>query len=642
MKTYILLLTVFSVLLPNNAIPQQLETPQVVFEKLTNEYHSGITHDSIYLHNIDSLTNMFISNGVGFEPNELIGYLKTYERIAWNSSQYKNRRFSYYLMLLNNARMFDHRGASIYYAEKATQEYKKSKNEKSWLELGQKLYIYSGQLNYPKIIETYEKERESLEKIPTLLKEKKVSYRYGMDALQSLSCAITAYASEKDSIDVFRTANLAYSIIEEIRRNYPILEQHMMLIEFSYLEFRHAVACFEEKYKTAQIILQEVEQLKYRFADVPTGFIDLNLIEWRTGLFMHLKNIDSAQYYLTKFEQLPYYAETQQGTIQRYKAQLELLKGNINKSREHLEKALEESAKITGSLVGEMDELMYAHTQAEHDRLLLEKSEQAKKQHLQWLVSAILLAIVAVAVLYYIMRKRERRFLQIIRSLNETADIQIALMEEAKTQVRQEAQQRFSRDLHDDLASTMLSIRNRTLLAMEEGHTEKKEENLHVLHALVEQAYLRVRNRSHLLHEAALQINESRFVNYIEDMATAAFPDNQYTYSIHLDPGCLANTSFEQRSELIRLLQEAFANILKHAKASIVDILLYQDQDNLLLEIKDNGRGFRPAQVKTGSGLRNMKTRTSRMGGQISIVSDTDGTLLRFSMPIASAEATAS
>jgi signal transduction histidine kinase len=55
-------------------------------------------------------------------------------------------------------------------------------------------------------------------------------------------------------------------------------------------------------------------------------------------------------------------------------------------------------------------------------------------------------------------------------------------------------------------------------------------------------------------------------------------------------------------------------NILKHSKASLVDLQFFGYEDELVITIEDNGVGFDPEVVKKGIGLFNIQSRVESMG----------------------------
>ena len=74
---------------------------------------------------------------------------------------------------------------------------------------------------------------------------------------------------------------------------------------------------------------------------------------------------------------------------------------------------------------------------------------------------------------------------------------------------------------------------------------------------------------------------------------------------------------------LYRIVQEALANVARHAAADSVDITLAGEPDSLTLFVRDSGRGFNPDAVKErgGLGLISMRQRAELIGGTLEVQS---------------------
>jgi signal transduction histidine kinase len=74
---------------------------------------------------------------------------------------------------------------------------------------------------------------------------------------------------------------------------------------------------------------------------------------------------------------------------------------------------------------------------------------------------------------------------------------------------------------------------------------------------------------------------------------------------------------------IFRIYQETLTNVARHAEATEVDAWLELDKNNLLLRVKDNGKGFIRSEIanKDTLGLVGMKERASMFGGMIIIES---------------------
>lgn len=91
---------------------------------------------------------------------------------------------------------------------------------------------------------------------------------------------------------------------------------------------------------------------------------------------------------------------------------------------------------------------------------------------------------------------------------------------------------------------------------------------------------------------------------------------------------------------LFRIIQEAVANIEKHAHATSVRVRLGRARDWVVLEVRDDGRGFDVKQTTagrkkwSGNGVSNMHQRAMAMGGTCEIKSSLKkGTVISISVP---------
>ena len=91
---------------------------------------------------------------------------------------------------------------------------------------------------------------------------------------------------------------------------------------------------------------------------------------------------------------------------------------------------------------------------------------------------------------------------------------------------------------------------------------------------------------------------------------------------------------------MLRIAQEAVANAVRHAKASVILVQLEIAGRVLRLRVKDNGQGFRPSDAFSlfagHFGILGMRERTERLGGEFALSSDLgSGTLVEVKVPLA-------
>jgi len=89
----------------------------------------------------------------------------------------------------------------------------------------------------------------------------------------------------------------------------------------------------------------------------------------------------------------------------------------------------------------------------------------------------------------------------------------------------------------------------------------------------------------------------------------------------------------ELETTAYRVVQEALTNVGKHARAKSVRVSLELSEDELLIEVQDDGVGFDPAERSGGFGLAGMRERVYLAGGRLEIHPADPGTLLRVRMP---------
>jgi signal transduction histidine kinase len=93
----------------------------------------------------------------------------------------------------------------------------------------------------------------------------------------------------------------------------------------------------------------------------------------------------------------------------------------------------------------------------------------------------------------------------------------------------------------------------------------------------------------------------------------------------------------EKATAVFRIIQEALTNILRHSQATRVNIIIEKEDGELIVKIKDNGRGITEEQKARPSslGLIGMQERARLLKGRIEIIGfPGKGTTLTLRVPI--------
>ncbi|MFL6660098.1 MAG: ATP-binding protein [Massilia sp.] len=215
---------------------------------------------------------------------------------------------------------------------------------------------------------------------------------------------------------------------------------------------------------------------------------------------------------------------------------------------------------------------------------------------------------------------------------------QLRQLSAALQTIREEERAHIARELHDDLGQLLASLRmDLNLLQQEAGSDaaslrlmQGMEQNL--LTAITSLRRIATNLRPRALDEGglyfALQGLRDEFVER-HGIACSLFADEA---ELRLDDG--ASTA------IFRIVQEALTNIARHAEASSVTMYLYRLDGQLLISIRDDGRGIVPADLEKvqSLGLVGMRERVWGMQGEITVSGDEPpGTRIDIVLPLASA-----
>ncbi len=203
-------------------------------------------------------------------------------------------------------------------------------------------------------------------------------------------------------------------------------------------------------------------------------------------------------------------------------------------------------------------------------------------------------------------------------------------------EAQEEERRSISRELHDEVGQALTGvlvemanltrlIRARELDAVAAKAGEIKSE--------VESSIRVVRNMALLLRPSML--DDLGLVPALEWQAREVA--RRSGVRIEVDAGQVSEHLPEGHKTCVyRIVQEALHNIVQHAAARNVNVTVRQDEEGLLLDIRDDGKGFDP-QRQRGMGLLGIEERVGYLGGTFAVESQPGhGTVLRVRLPLES------
>ena len=193
-------------------------------------------------------------------------------------------------------------------------------------------------------------------------------------------------------------------------------------------------------------------------------------------------------------------------------------------------------------------------------------------------------------------------------------------------QTLSQERQRLMQDIHDGLGSSLTSA----LRVVEHGHIDETEV-AQVLKGCIDDLKLAIDSMEPVEADLLLLLATLRFRlgPRLESTGIALRWEVQDIPALDwLDP--------KNSLHILRILQEAFTNIIKHTNATEIRVATGADADGIMVTITDNGQGFavERALKSGGKGLPNQMRRAQSIGAEVKWDSDDSGTRLTLRLPI--------
>lgn len=250
--------------------------------------------------------------------------------------------------------------------------------------------------------------------------------------------------------------------------------------------------------------------------------------------------------------------------------------------------------------------------------------------------------VAVLAVTAYRALEREARVRQ--RLLDDLRDAQgdLATAEHQAGVLAERA--RLSREIHDSVAQGLSSINLLLAAADQAWEPRPATAREHVGQA--------ARTARHALEEVRRVVRDLAPAELATDTAGTALPAAlrevgartaqhtglQVDVAVHGEPVPLPD---QVATALLRTARGALANVVEHASARSVTITLTYQEEQVSLDVRDDGHGFDPGNasswgVDRGRGLAGIRDRAAALGGELVIESGHgDGTALAVSLPLA-------
>lgn len=192
----------------------------------------------------------------------------------------------------------------------------------------------------------------------------------------------------------------------------------------------------------------------------------------------------------------------------------------------------------------------------------------------------------------------------------------------------------LARELHDEFGQALTAAKINLRLALTDPAAPGTESRIADTVQLVDGLISQVRALSFDLRPPLL--DEMGLAPALEGYLGAAAQRSGVPIRVHIESD-LPAFGTEREIMLFRIVQEAVTNALRHAGASSLDVSLQRAAGGIVVEVRDDGRGFDVEAVRAGSGLGlpGMRERVHELGGELSVhASPGGGTRLSAIIPL--------
>jgi signal transduction histidine kinase len=221
----------------------------------------------------------------------------------------------------------------------------------------------------------------------------------------------------------------------------------------------------------------------------------------------------------------------------------------------------------------------------------------------------VLLLMVAVFMLFRIYLKRKNKLL--LEKERMSIQFEQTLLQ-SKLEIQEQTFHHISQELHDNIGQvlSLVSINLNTLKAPDDAS------KIAMMDDILTKALVDLRNLSHSLDADHIRINGWPLP--VSKLLLQLQHTGKYTTHCKISDD-LPPLGNDRPIILFRMIQEVINNITKHAAADTISFDAQKENDQLMIRIQDNGKGFDSKSVSNGAGLRNLENRAKMINATIAI-----------------------
>lgn len=609
--------------------------------ELKTEYEQRRINDTAYLEKVNMLLRTHMAQGVSFSNKEMQQNLSLFREITWNHQKLIPYKRTYYGLLANQAQMANRGGEMFYYAEKLDSWEKENFRRPSLAALSLKTDYYKTRKSYIQVKGLYLKNNKYFHQIPGLIQSGILSTVETVQAFMLLERLSEALCENHDTPLVNDIYRVVTKMFQKVKNQPRFDADELGFIKFSVLRTTYNKGAVNNNTIVQRRAIADMT-LFARQPETPEALIyyaEKSGLEWKIDYYTTHHQPDSALYYIQQYEQrdgFPESSDTRYFALY-HKALNEINSGAYQKGAETMKEAtlLQETTNI--NVLKDVDQVLYAQTEAEEKKIELAQAGKMVKNRTRLALIVFLMSVLIISGLlgyFYWDRKRTQKRINI---LNDSVYKQVNILKKLRMITIKKERERISRDIHDNLSPSLASIMHQIELLTNDATDHHMKASLQSLKVQTKESYHSLRDLSHSLFAETEEINDSQFETKIKILVNNALPDKYFKKKIHISADTVQYLNIDTRIEILLITQEAITNIIKHASAKAISILLYEEKNDAILHISDDGKGFDITSNLSSDekiGLTSIRRRAKAINGMITINSSNGGTSIDVRFPL--------
>jgi signal transduction histidine kinase len=246
----------------------------------------------------------------------------------------------------------------------------------------------------------------------------------------------------------------------------------------------------------------------------------------------------------------------------------------------------------------------------------------------------LLLAASFVTSFLFLYQRRQHAYIQEKEELRNVYQKELL---KAQLEMKEQTLYTVSQEIHDNIGQILSLVKLNLNTVVLEDNRSQAAQKISTTKELVSKAIQDLRNLSKTLNSE--HVSHQKLSHSLQFELDLIGRTGIYTTKLQVE-GTEKSLDPQKQLILFRIVQESLNNIIKHAQAQHISIILHYLNNRLMLTIQDDGKGFEKVNLQErnghekGTGLRNMYNRAQLIGASFDITSTPGkGTSVQLSLP---------